>query len=120
MAITWKFGILTQNDSLRFATLHTAFGQRKELTLPDGSKIILNANSTLKYPAEWNAGTPRRFELAGEASFEVVDRPEGLQDDFIVYTEDGFVSVLGTQFVVAERGAGTRVVLGEGKVGAGQ
>jgi len=94
----------------------TDFGQRARINLPDSTTIILNAHSRLRYPATWNATTVREFELQGEAYFEVAPRPDGPQHDFVVQTADGNIKVVGTRFVVHERGAGTRVVVEEGGV----
>ena len=97
-------------------SIATTFGERTQLVLPDSSKIILNANSSLHYPAVWTATTPRRFDLKGEAYFEVASRQQGPQHDFVVHTNDGTVRVVGTHFVVYDRGRGTRVVVAEGGV----
>lgn len=94
----------------------TDFGQRARINLPDSTTIILNAHSSLRYPATWHATTPREFELQGEAYFEVAARPAGPQHGFIVHTEDGDIQAVGTRFVVHERGRGTRVVVEEGGV----
>lgn len=94
----------------------TAYGERARINLPEGTTIILNANSSLRYPAQWDTKTRRRFELSGEAYFDVSSRPPGPQHDFTVSTTDGYVQVAGTRFVVHERGEGTRVVVEEGGV----
>ncbi len=94
----------------------TEYGQRATITLSDGTSIVLNANSTLGYPSEWNKETARTVMLRGEAYFHVTKKPEGHHQDFIVKTSEGDVKVLGTKFVVHERGSGTRVVLEEGSV----
>ncbi len=99
-----------------YQTVVTEYGQRVHLTFSDGSQIVLNARSTLKYPARWTPNTPRRFELEGEAYFHVASLPEGPQRDFIVLTRDGRIRVTGTRFSVYERGNGTRVVVEEGTV----
>ncbi len=114
-----KFDLFTKKEDQQFSLLQTGYGQRVEMTLTDGSKIILNANSSLKYPAKWTNETKRRFELTGEAYFQVTNQLAGPQDDFIVSTTDGFIRVMGTEFAVYERGSGTRVALVEGKVEAG-
>jgi len=93
----------------------TISGERTRLQLPDGSSIILNANSTLRYPADWANAAARRIELRGEAYFAVSPQT-GRQRDFIVQTSDGSVTVVGTRFAVYERGEGTRATVEEGKV----
>ncbi len=92
----------------------TEYGQRNRIDLPDGSKIILNANSELRYPRVWNTDTPRHIELKGEAYFQVTPRPAGAQRDFVVQTKDGEIRVVGTRFVVYDRGNGSVVTLEEG------
>lgn len=89
----------------------TAFGELKDIELPDGSKIALNANSTLKY----ESASPRKVWLEGEAFFEVTKRPE-TGENFQVLTNDLTVEVLGTIFNVKNRHQETKVFLEEGKV----
>lgn len=69
-------------------------GQRVHITLPDGSKVWVNAGSTLSYPSVF--GKERRVKITGEAFFEVAKgkRP------FIVSTGKVDVKALGTQFNV--------------------
>lgn len=117
VALLWRylpFKIPSAKQEFQLAS--TGYGQRSRIALPDSTAIILNANSTLRYPAVWTATTPRQFELKGEAYFEVSSRPEGPQHDLVVHTADGAVQVMGTRFVVYERGQGTRVIVEEGGV----
>ncbi|HEV2479241.1 MAG TPA: FecR domain-containing protein [Puia sp.] len=67
---------------------------QKEFTLADGSKVWLNAASTLKYPAVFT-GPERVVELSGEAFFEV-NKSAG--KPFRVLIKDAEVEVLGTHF----------------------
>jgi ferric-dicitrate binding protein FerR (iron transport regulator) len=67
---------------------------QKELSLADGSKVWLNAASTLKYPAVFT-GSERVVELSGEAFFEV-NKSAG--KPFRVLIKDAEVKVLGTHF----------------------
>ena len=89
----------------------TAFGEFKELQLPDGSKVALNANSKLKYEMD----APRKVWLEGEAFFEVTKKPS-TGENFQVLTNDLTVKVLGTTFNVNSRNEQTKVFLEEGKV----
>lgn len=66
------------------------------LTLPDGTKVWLNAGSMLTYPAEF-AASSRQVSLEGEAYFEVV---EDAKKPFHVSTSGMDVKVLGTVFDV--------------------
>lgn len=69
-------------------------GQRAHIVLPDGSKVWVNAGSTLSYPSIF--GEERRVKLSGEAFFEVAKGSL----PFIVSTGKVDVKALGTQFNV--------------------
>lgn len=76
--------------------LSTPKGGIYSVVLPDGSKVWLNAASTLKYPSRFGPGE-RTVELDGEGYFEVAkdnDRP------FLVKSKGQVVRVLGTVFNV--------------------
>ena len=92
-------------------TLFTKYGQQLETYLPDGSKVTLNANSSLRYHSK----DPRKVWLEGEAFFEVKKMPKR-GEDFQVLTQDLTVNVLGTSFNVNTRNDKTKVFLEEGKV----
>ena len=93
----------------------TTFNQIKEFVLPDSSSVVLNGNSSLRYPADWPAGRTRVVYLSGEAYFQVRKKPAtGVK--FQVVTDDLTVEVLGTAFNVSARRAETSVFLEEGKV----
>lgn len=88
----------------------TTYGEQLTITLPDGSKVILNANSILNYKTQ-NWAANRVLELNGEAYFKV---KKG--SDFVVETNHGTVSVLGTQFNVNTKDAALEIKCFEGKV----
>ena len=93
----------------------TSNGQTREVQLPDGSTVTLNANSTLRYAANWKSTTPREVWLDGEAYFSVKHLAN--HQRFRVHTSGNFnVEVLGTKFTVYRRHAQERVVLLSGKV----
>jgi len=89
----------------------TTFGEVRHVTLPDGSAVTLNANSTLM----WNKRVKkeRRVILQGEAFFDIVHDPDR---PFIVEVEDMDIKVLGTSFNVKNRGQNREVILERGKV----
>ncbi len=94
-------------------TEKTGYGETRTFTLPDGSEVTLNGNSSLSYPDTWTKD--REVRLTGEAYFKVVHTKDHRR--FSVVTADDFrVNVLGTQFTVSRRSHQTRVVLNEGKV----
>jgi len=78
-------------------SFETQIAQTQNITLPDASEVILNAQSTLKYNKKtWE--NKRDLELSGEAFFKVSKGQK-----FTVNTPAGSVQVLGTQFNVKER-----------------
>ena len=68
-------------------------GHRALTTLPDGTKVWLNAGTTLDYPSVFNE--ERRVHISGEAYFEVAKDPDR---PFIVATDKLDVKALGTSF----------------------
>lgn len=74
--------------------VYSPTGMISKLTLPDGTKVVLNNNSTLSYPIMFS-GNERKIELDGEAFFEV--RKDSLRP-FLINTEGMDVRVLGTSF----------------------
>lgn len=76
-----------------FNTIVTPRGGKYQVLLPDGSKVWLNAASTLRYPTTFN-GT-RSVELSGEAYFEIA--PNAGQP-FEVRNGNNTIEVLGTAF----------------------
>lgn len=85
----------------------TTIGEFEEVTLPDGSQVGMNANSTLTYSSEWN----RTLHLEGEAFFKVTKGSK-----FTVNTAGGTVQVLGTSFNVFARDKDLIVACKTGKV----
>ena len=97
-----------------YYTVNIPYGGEYNLVLPDGTRIYLNAGTTLRYPDHF-AGGSREIFLSGEAYLEVsrdTSRP------FIVRTDDMDVRVLGTVFNVNAYPDGNyvRTTLVEGKV----
>jgi transmembrane sensor len=87
----------TANQSIsEMQTISTPRGGTYIIILPDGSKVWLNAASTLKYPQTFS--TPqRKVELVGEAYFEI---SKDKKRPFIVRSAHQDVTVLGTKFNV--------------------
>ena len=105
-------------DSYRYTETRTAFSEIRELRLPDGSQVVLNANSSLRYRNGWEKGADRELWLTGEAYFRVQKQPreDGEPKKFTVHTGDLDVVVLGTEFNVYQRHKAIEVALTEGKV----
>jgi len=70
------------------------YGETKELTLPDGTKVKLNAGSRFTYPETFSKAN-REVDLKGEGFFEVTKNP---QKPFLVHTSSLTIKVLGTIF----------------------
>lgn len=77
-------------------TIAVPAGQCVNITLPDGSNIWLNAQTTIQYPISFNK-CERMIKLDGEAYFEVA---KDAKRPFIVNTKECRVEVLGTKFNV--------------------
>jgi transmembrane sensor len=98
-------------------TIQTAYGETRKLSLPDGSEVVLNANSTITYNKNWTIGEDRQVTLKGEAYFIVNEQGTTThRDRFIVHTAGLDVEVLGTRFNVNTYRAQTQVVLQKGSV----
>lgn len=74
----------------------TPLGSRSTIRLPDGSKVWLNAGSTIRY-SQHSFRKNREVYLEGEAYFDVSKKPGNL---FIVKTSDLNIKVYGTRFNV--------------------
>ena len=79
-----------------YNTLIVPRGGEYTLTLSDGTKVWLNADSELKYPVRFSGDT-REVSVSGEAYFEVTKQAG---KPFIVKTSLGNITVLGTEFNV--------------------
>lgn len=105
------WGYFQFNNTPNQIIIASDYGETQRITLEDNSKIVLNANSTLRY----NKDQPRQVWLKGEAFFEVAKKST-TNENFQVFTNDLTVEVLGTVFNVKNRNDQTKVFLEEGKV----
>jgi transmembrane sensor len=80
-------------DHPLYNEIATPRGGFYELLLPDGSKVWLDAASSLRYPTAFT-GANRSVELTGEGYFEVAPHP---QQPFLITTQGVTVQVLGTE-----------------------
>jgi len=78
--------------------MHTAIAQIKEVQLPDGSKIWLNAKTKLRYSDSFGIKS-RDVYLTGQAYFEIA---RDTKHPFVVHADSWKVTVLGTQFDIAD------------------
>lgn len=88
-------------DEVKYNQLKTPVGAQYAVLLADGSKVWLNAGSSLRYPLAFT-GDERRVELVGEAYFEVEKSAKnGKHIPFFVETPTQVVQVLGTSFNIS-------------------
>ncbi|WP_321995513.1 FecR domain-containing protein [Draconibacterium orientale] len=102
-------------STLAEVSFKVPMGSRSEVNLPDGTTVVLNSGSELRYPPVFVEGK-REVSLAGEAFFDVkLDKT----NPFVVKTSDFDVQVTGTQFNVCtyDDDNTSSVTLKEGKVG---
>ena len=87
----------TTGSTARFHTLSTTVGGQYQLRLPDGTKVGLNAASSLRYPLAF-ANNERRVMLTGEAYFEVAK--DASHPFKVLLADSSTVLVTGTHFNV--------------------
>jgi transmembrane sensor len=88
--------LITRSDNQKMITTMSGDSKNIIVSLPDGSRVTLNRNTTLVYPGQFG-DLSRTVELNGEAYFEVerdISRP------FRVNAGNAAVEVLGTSFNV--------------------
>lgn len=113
-AITYSDGTLLTGAVVSELKLTTPRGGEYQVTLSDGTKVWLNAASSLTYPSHFT-DSRRTVTLHGEAYFEVA---KNANKPFIVRTSEQSIVVLGTKFNVQayEEAALVRTTLVEGSV----
>jgi len=98
-------------QTYRYPVYVTDIGERRSITLDDGSTVDLNARSRLRI--DFSRGERRVDLIDGQALFQVA---KDKQRPFIVYSGDAAVRAVGTQFDVYRRNSGTTVTVLEGRV----
>ena len=100
-------GVVSKSQQM---ILNIPRGGNYQMILPDGSKVWLNAASSIKFPSTFAGATQRKVELNGEAYFEIskVTRPSlhgnkqsAIRVPFIVVSNGQEIEVLGTHFNVS-------------------
>lgn len=89
-----SFAINHYLNGTRYSTV-VAHDQKQPVILPDGSKVLLNAGASLKYPRVF--GATRDVALTGEAFFNVMPDKN---KPFIIRTSEASIKVVGTSFNV--------------------
>lgn len=107
------------NLPVTYNTLTTPRGRQFSVVLPDGTKVWLNAASSLNFPAAFT-GAERLVKITGEAYFEVA---KDQKTPFVVKANDVNVRVLGTTFNINaypdEKGTSTTLLEGRVQVTRG-
>jgi transmembrane sensor len=104
-------GSLLLQQMLSGRTYSTDVGERRSVTLPDGSKVLLDSRSSLR--VDFTAAT-RQVELVhGQALFAVIHDP---RKPFLVRAGGTVIRDIGTQFDVKQRPEDTVVTVVEGRV----
>ncbi|MBD0256619.1 MAG: FecR domain-containing protein [Cytophagales bacterium] len=122
--VVWYVRFRQPTDGLDYVT---RYGEKREVTLPDGSQVVLSGNSHLRISPEWTDGPAdgqragdREVWLEGMAYFKVTHRSRSRHRDlpvkFIVHAGNVNVEVVGTEFNVSNRREKVQVLLNSGKV----
>lgn len=104
----------TTVDTDQYNSVETPRGGQYQINLPDGTKVWLNAASSLTYPVSFSSFQERKVFLKGEGYFEVApDRNKPFQVSIDGRQE---VEVLGTHFNINAYGRAVKTALLEGIV----
>ena len=105
---------VTESDEAFYNTISTPRGGQYQVTLADGTKVWLNAASSIRFPVLFK-GKERKVEITGEAYFEVA---KNKAMPFKVKANSSEIEVLGTHFNVNsyDDEASIKTTLLEGKV----
>lgn len=115
-SLAWYFGNESEffkSGQSELITVVTKAGEKRQVTLPDGSTVFMNSESQLTYPSKFYK--KRNISIEGEAFFKVAKNPE---KPFIVQSKQLSTTALGTSFNVKAYGEDTQVsvALKTGKV----
>ncbi|WP_153798644.1 FecR family protein [Foetidibacter luteolus] len=118
-ALIYEAGNAAAAVATTYNTIATQRGGEYLVVLPDGTKVWLNAASSLRFPPAF-AGAERQVEITGEAYFEVAKNPAMPFKVAVINNgkNRGVVEVLGTHFNInSYDGEGaTQTTLLEGSV----
>ena len=115
LAGTWLFmTFFIQNSSVQITEVSTMKGEKKEILLPDGTRVTLNGSSLLRHPERF-AGEIREIWFEGEGYFSVA---KNRVKPFVINSGEARVKVLGTAFNLRSRSSEThiKIAVTEGKV----
>ena len=92
----------------------TEYGEKNQIILPDGSTVMLGANSQLRHRRGWSSDELRTVTLQGEAFFSVTHQAN--DQKFVVQSAEVAIEVLGTRFNVNNRRGENQILLEEGSI----
>ena len=117
MAIVLTSLGLVYFSSWQSEKISTSFGEIRQVTLPDGSTVTLNANSTLRVANNFLETPSREVWIDGEAFFEVTRRTMNARNvPFAVHADNLTIDVMGTAFNVVNRRKKIDIALERGSV----
>ena len=116
LPFVWKLiqTSLSTRQTIEWNKILIANGEQKELTLGDGTQVLLDSGSFFEYPQDFSSKV-REVSLAGEGYFEV---PPDEKKPFIVNASHAVIKVLGTKFNIRawQQTQKVEVTVAEGKV----
>jgi len=107
-----SFSFFDGQDKIALILKETDLNQQVKISLPDGSFVILNEESSIEYPENFN-DTIRLVKLKGEAFFDVT---KNINKPFVIQSGSIRTKVLGTSFNIREANSTTEVVVHTGLV----
>lgn len=103
-----------KETELSYEKIQTPKGQKLQVTLPDGTQVWMNAESTLRFPRQFSQ-SQRAISFSGEGYFKVAKNPN---KPFVITSNHTKIQVLGTRFNLRDYPGepSSAVVVEEGKV----
>jgi ferric-dicitrate binding protein FerR (iron transport regulator) len=114
-SLVLTYQVFFKHKKMLSQVISVPYGAKSNISLPDGSEIILNAGSKINYDANYGK-KERRITLKGEAYFKVAKNKKSV---FIVETKDITVKAYGTEFNVKcyDNDNSTEATLIKGSIG---
>jgi transmembrane sensor len=115
LGLSWFYLRNIRQPEIAWVEKSTGKSQVGTFTLQDGSKVRLNADSKIRFAANFTEGTRREIYLEGEGFFEVSHNP---RQPFLVHAQGVTTRVLGTAFLVSAyaQDSTCQVAVASGKV----
>lgn len=114
--LIYNNGKTGRGDRINYNILKVPYGKRFDIVLSDGSKVLLNSGTSIRYPVRFSEVGNREVTVEGEAFFEIT---KDSSHPFVVKANGLNIRVLGTKFNVSayEEDPAVQTVLVEGAVG---